>query len=99
MKLISQDVFVKIKDKLPEESGRYYTDGHRGVDFYKKGNCGFDDDANWWLDSRQGYFFTEDELKELLKKIYDGVAQNVGTCVKREELPSSDEYVNSLLEK
>jgi len=30
--------------------------------------------------------------REQLRQLYEGVAQNVGTCIKKEELPTFDEY-------
>jgi hypothetical protein len=59
---------IEVGDRLPEDSGIYYTDGKRGKDFYKKGNVGFDDDANFWLEPTEAYVFTPEELGEILTK-------------------------------
>ncbi len=59
---------IEVGDRLPEDSGIYYTDGKRGKDFYKKGNVGFDDDANFWLEPTEAYVFTPDVVDWLLEK-------------------------------
>ena len=36
--------------------------------------------------------YTEEQMREC----YGGVLQNVGTCIKQSDLPTTDEYIDSL---
>ena len=36
--------------------------------------------------------------KKIMQQIFEGVAQNVGTCIKKEDLPSFDQYYEKTFE-